>query len=180
MCRVGDAICGTADIPGIVFVEPLDGVLTGSGDSEYFQGSNVDDLILPNGGDFNSVFGNGGNDIVEVAVETTTGQVLYNDMTPGDIIRLSENGCEVEVTYDMCLAELQIGVSYQIDTGVTIPNFDNIPATYGGLPHPYTINLFPSTTSSSNIGKICEWGDDCNCFEVPVECCLPPVTDCTG
>ena len=72
--------------------------LTGTPANESVLGTTGDDLILNGGGGSDLVRGNGGNDILIIDA-SYTGEVLWEDMTPGDVVRFINFDCELDVSY---------------------------------------------------------------------------------
>lgn len=65
VCRLGDGMCGTGTLPGILTGTSADNTIVGSNLNEFFYGEAGNDLIQVMGGD-NVVTGGAGNDIVEL------------------------------------------------------------------------------------------------------------------
>ena len=70
------------DIPGIYHI--------------VFGTAGGDEIFIGDGDDV--VYGNGGDDIVVIDA-SFMGQTRWDDMTPGDVLRLQNGDCQIVITY---------------------------------------------------------------------------------
>ena len=84
------------DILGIVDINTAI-PFTGTTDKETVIGTAGDELIFIGSGN-DVIYGNGGDDVV-VIDSTFEGEARWDDMTPGDILRLQNGDCQIDITH---------------------------------------------------------------------------------
>ena len=97
ICRNEDNQCFSGTLPGIVRGNnPAGETIFGTSWNDRIHGNAGDDIIDGMCGS-DQVNGNGGDDILIIDAACDRDETVWNDMTPGDLIRLKDGECELDV-----------------------------------------------------------------------------------